>query len=275
MLRTAGLVIVAVITVAPGVAEGHVISKERAEAKMRRHADRVAKTVPPYAPGSEPALTRKAVRCRPANGSGRHGHRWSCRVTLFVADSQNGAHLVDRKCRDKAVLVAMSRGSRKLRVVASTSRFRCRLDGEAPSALTLPPAPAPQPDPGTPAPAPGQDPPPEAPPGELPPGPPPGPPPGAPPSAPSDLLGHVASNTATARIAQTSRPATGFYGCSDWWTWYGWYIFTCWWYEGSSAPPGAHLIGWQNYWYYENWYWGYDSAGRLGYQFWYSGRMTS
>lgn len=262
MRRTAVLLTAVGVIAAPGAAQAHVLSKDAAVAKLYRHAQRVAAEVPPHAPGSQPELTQSKVRCGPAARTRGHGHRRSCRVTIVVLDMRDGAWLASRRCRDRSVRVALRDGARKPRVAGATSRFRCTVVEEPPTPAPAPPAP--EPDEQAPAP----------PAGELPPGPPPEGPPDVPPGPPPLPAGVAATNDLTARAAQIPRPAYGFHSCSNWWNYYGWWVFTCWWNEGSSAPPGAHLIGWQNNWYYENWYWGYDASGRLGPQFWYWGRAT-
>lgn len=66
-----------------------------------------------------------------------------------------------------------------------------------------------------------------------------------------------------ARRALT-RPQAGFYGCSNWHIVSGVWVYDCWWRNvSSSAPPGAHIIGWAEtvHWYHERWY--YAGNGRV------------
>ena len=82
-----------------------------------------------------------------------------------------------------------------------------------------------------------------------------GPPPGAgssfdrPPGAPK-----LAPRTA---LARTSSQNNSFLGCTNWqadW-WYGnWWMYVCYW-SYSSAPAGAHLIGWQTTYVAQVYYW--------------------
>jgi hypothetical protein len=82
-----------------------------------------------------------------------------------------------------------------------------------------------------------------------------GPPPGAgsafdpPPGAPTSAK--------RAAIASASAENNSFLGCTQWQVdpWYlSWWMYICYW-SYSSAPPGAHLIGWQTTYVAQVYYW--------------------
>ena len=97
-----------------------------------------------------------------------------------------------------------------------------------------------------------------------------GPPPGAeslfdrPPGAPVS-----ANRTALARASSENN---SFLGCTNWqadW-WYGqWWMYVCYW-SYSSAPAGAHLIGWQTTYVAQVYYWTGSQAA-----FWFRSEWTA
>jgi len=97
-----------------------------------------------------------------------------------------------------------------------------------------------------------------------------GPPPGAdstfvrPPGAPA-----TAKQTA---IARASAENNSFLGCTNWQVdpWYGsWWMYICYW-SYSSAPPGAHLIGWETTYVAQVYYWTGSQAA-----FWFRSEWTA
>jgi hypothetical protein len=187
--------------------------------------------------------TSAKARC----GAQKRG-RSLCSVTFRARDG--------RRCADTRVTVVRKRGRLSVKGFAPA----CRL---APSPGTQEPAatqPAPEGVPEaveTPTEMPG---PPDSTTGGSPlfdpgAGVPGGPPPGAgstfdrPPGAPT-----AAKRTA---IARASSENNSFLGCTDWqadW-WYGqWWMYVCYW-SYSSAPAGAHLIGWQTSYVAQVYYW--------------------
>lgn len=97
-----------------------------------------------------------------------------------------------------------------------------------------------------------------------------GPPPGAdsmfvrPPGAPT-----TAKSTA---IARASAENNSFLGCTNWQVdpWFASYwMYVCYW-SYSSAPPGAHLIGWQTTYVAQVYYWTGSQAA-----FWFRSEWTA
>jgi hypothetical protein len=85
----------------------------------------------------------------------------------------------------------------------------------------------------------------------------------------SDLLpaGPPPSASAAGATARAASPLVrngSFMGCV-WQQWSGWWLYYCFW-DYSSAPQGAHLIGWQRSYYYEVWYW---TGSQIA--FWFAG----
>ena len=97
-----------------------------------------------------------------------------------------------------------------------------------------------------------------------------GPPPGGasaserPPGAPK-----TAPRTAIARASSQNH---SFIGCTEWQVdpWYGsWWMYVCYW-SYSSAPAGAHLIGWQTSYVAQVYYWTGSQAA-----FWFRSEWTA
>ena len=195
------------------------------------------------------------ARCRaPKRG------RSVCRVTFLAGDG--------RRCADTRVMVVRRNG-------------RLTVKGFAPSCKTAQSLQQPAAEPGpqdvpeaveTPTEMPG---PPDAAPSGSPlfdpgAGVPGGPPPGAgsalgrPPGAPV-----AAKRTALARASSENN---SFLGCTQWqadW-WYGqWWMYVCYW-SYSSAPAGAHLIGWQTTYVAQVYYWTGSQAA-----FWFRSEWTA
>ena len=99
---------------------------------------------------------------------------------------------------------------------------------------------------------------------------------GAPPGAGSALGTPPGAPTTSAKRSALARTASAennsFLGCTQWqkdW-WYGsWWMYVCYW-AYSSAPAGAHLIGWQTTYVAQVYYWnGYQAA------FWFRSEWTA
>jgi hypothetical protein len=187
--------------------------------------------------------TSVKARCRaPKRG------RSVCRVTFLASDG--------RRCADTRVTVIRRNG----RLTVKGFKPACKLAPTPGTPDQAPTEPATQGVPDaveTPAEMPG--PPDESTGGSplfdpgagVPGGPPPGAeslfdrPPGAPVSAKRKALAHASSEN------------NSFLGCTDWqadW-WYGqWWMYICYW-SYSSAPAGAHLIGWQTTYVAQVYYW--------------------
>jgi len=271
MRRTIGLVMAVSLLAVPAVAHGHSISKRDMERAVRSHVRAIAPSIPALSPSAVAKVTSVRSTCRRGRSSRGHRHAAKCRVSVRVRDRDGATHVATRMCRDASVRLAVRRSGR-LAVVRRTARLTCRLSGAQPTlplGSTSPPPSAPA-DPTPAAPTPDTLPSPAG----LPPG---ARPPGAPPGVTATAQtarARAASSGSTAPRARTAqvwpRPSSGFHSCS-WHQLSGWWIYDCYWSVGSSAPPGAHLIGWKTVYYYERWYWGYDNAGNIGVLPWYYG----
>ena len=186
--------------------------------------------------------------CRRARGG-----KVRCTVTYTSADG--------RLCSDRRVTVIRRRG--RLQVRGLNARCAAPAPQAAPALPGVTPPPTiPSPgaatgpiyDPGSAAPV----------------GPPPGVPGGPiapPPGAPQATATASATGGPVARAAQS-----GFVGCTPWQVdpWYGgWWIYACFW-SYSSAPPGAHLIGWQTSYVGQVYYWNGSQAA-----FWFRWEWTA
>ncbi len=172
-----------------------------------------------------------------------------------------------QQCADTRVTITRRRG--RLRVKGLKAACVAPAVSPAAPAAALPEAlPSPQ---GAPAGGPLLD-----PGAAAPSGPPPGapgaiePPPGAP-RAIARAAAAASSGTPAARSAAVVGNS-GFLGCTPWQAdiWYGrWWMYVCYW-TYSSAPPGAHLIGWQTSYIAQVYYWTGSQAA-----FWFRSEWTA
>jgi hypothetical protein len=154
-----------------------------------------------------------------------------------------------RRCADTRVTVTGSRGRLRVSGLKGVCIAPTVAPPEVPAEVTPPPA-VPMPPQDTSSAAPVLD------PGSAAPS---GPPPGAPGGAIEPPPGAPRAITGSETVARTAQLVgnSGFIGCTQWQVdpWYGrWWVYYCYW-AYSSAPPGAHLIGWQTDYIAQVYYW--------------------
>lgn len=176
------------------------------------------------------------VRC----GAPKRG-RAVCSVTY-----RTGA---GRRCGDTRVTVTRSRGRLRVSGLKAACIAPSIAPPQVPTGVTPPPA-VPMPPQDTTSDGPLLD------PGSAAPS---GPPPGAPGGAIEPPPGAPRATTGSQPVARTAQLVgnSGFLGCTQWQVdpWYGrWWMYGCYW-AYSSAPPGAHLIGWQTNYIAQVYYW--------------------